>query len=635
MVSTAALIVAALAAAAPASRLALPAILGDHAVVQSGGSVPVWGWAKPGARVTVVLAGQERKVAAGKDGRWRAVFNPVTAGPVGDLTASDGKATVVSRDLLAGEVWVCSGQSNMQWSVGSSRDSATEIQAARFPAIRLFQQEQRLSDTPVADTRGRWQVCTPESVKDFSAVGYFFGRELHRTLNVPVGLINASWGGTNVETWMDRDTLRAAPGGKDTLDRWAAMKKKDGAMISGDWRLEARDFELVEVGNSATPLDPVPDGRRWLEAWAGSGATITFTSTGRDLAVVRVAMEPSGWAHASRRIGEDGKPVDASKFTAIRMKVRGHGRWTIRLSAGDVQPWEGYSSAPFPVKKTWTTVEIPFAPLKQPDWAWQRPLNPAALTRLDLLAQSATGPNEIPGGLFNAEIHPLLPHAIRGAIWYQGESNAWAGQRYEKLFTAMVKGWRTAWGLPDLAFHWVQLANFMQVSEVAQDSDWAELRESQVKSLALPHTGMAVIIDAGEAEDIHPKDKQTVGKRLALSALAKTYGMELEDSGPVFDRMTVNGATVTLRFTHTTGGMSACRGGPVTGFSIAGADRKFVKATATIRGDTVEVTAAGVANPVAVRYAWANNPVCNLINGQGLPAGPFRTDDWPLITAGR
>ena len=619
-----------------APDLKLPAILGSGAVLQSGVPLPVWGWAKPGSAVSVSLAGQERSVKAGRDGRWKVTFDALKPGPVGDLAIKSGKKRIVSTDMLAGEVWLCSGQSNMQFKMGGVKNKDEEIKAADFPSIRLFLQQQLVSEKPLPDTGATWKTCSPATVGNFSAVGYLFGREIHQKAGVPVGLIDASWGGTNIQCWMDEESLAGTKWGPEELDSWKKKLKADPEMAGASWNLELKDLELVPAdGGKAVPfskVDTAPASARWTDVFADTGATVDFRPVGATGARMKVAMRPGGWAQANRRLAPDNAPVDLSRFSALRLKARGKGRFLVRVLQKDVWEWEAHRSQPFELKKTaWTTVTIPFASLKQHDWAWQRPFNSAAVNGLNFLAESAIGPNELPCGLYNAEIHPLVPYAIRGALWYQGENNCWGAVRYRTQLPALISGWRRAWNDGDFHFYFVQLANFQAPSEVAVDSDWAELREAQTTTLSVANTGMAVIIDVGEANDIHPKDKQSVGHRLALNALAKAYGQKVEYSGPVFERMEGGRDGVRLYFTHATGGLVA-KGGTLKGFSVAGADRKFSVATAVIDGSSVLVRSADVPDIQSVRYAWAANPVCNLYNGEGLPAGPFRTDEWPGVT---
>jgi len=521
----------------------LPAVIGDNMVLQRGQKVPVWGWAQPGEEITVAVSWHNMRwaITADKDGKWRFEITPPNAGGPYEMTIG-GKNSITIKNILVGEVWVCSGQSNMWWPVNRSASAEQEIAAANYPNIRLFTvragvAEQPQSDCaggwqaslkelflaqhlgqPQPDWAGSWQICSPQSIGGFSAVAYYFGRELHKELNVPVGLIHSSWAGTPAEAWTSRDFLQSDP-----------------------------DFE--------------PILKRYADA---------------------VENYPQAKQEYQQKLDEWQKVVEQAKA-------------------------EGKDPPPKP--------RMPFGP----------------------------GHSHSPAGLYNAMIAPLIPYGIAGAIWYQGESNTSRAYQYRKLLPAMINNWRRDWSRGNFAFLIVQLANFMAAKPEPTDSEWAELREAQLLTLALPNTGMAVAIDIGEANDIHPKNKQDVGKRLALWALVKTYGKNLEYCGPIYKSMKVDGNKIILEFNHVGGGLVAggglpagpMAGEPLKGFVVAGVDRKFVWADAQIDGNTVVVSSDKVTEPVAVRYAWADNPVCNLYNKEGLPACPFRTDDWPGITVNR
>lgn len=498
----------------------LPAVISDNMVLQRGRKTPIWGWAEPGEQIMVSVSWRNMAwgVTANKDGKWSFVMTPPkTAGPH-EMTFS-GKNTTTIKNILVGEVWVCSGQSNMQMSVRSSANAEQEIAKADYANIRLFAVERKVAEQPQTDCVGSWQLCSPQTIPGFSAAAYFFGRKLAQSLEVPVGLIHTSWGGTPAEAWTRRGVLESEADCAPILQRF------DEAMAK------------------------YPEAKKKYEE------------------------ELNKWK----------KAVEKAK------------------SEGEKPP-----RRPRP----------PFGP----------------------------GNPHSPAGLYNAMIAPLIPYGIQGAIWYQGESNAGRAYQYRTLFPAMITNWRNDWSQGDFPFLFVQLANFMAVNPEPVDSAWAELREAQLMTLALRNTGMAAIIDIGEANDIHPKNKQDVGKRLALWALAKTYGKKLVYSGPIYKSMkrelraVVRGGAlgtegrIRLFFDHVGGGLVARGGEAMKGFAIAGDDHKFVWADAKIDGETIVVSSNKVSMPVAVRYGWANNPVCNLYNKEGLPASPFRTDDWPGIT---
>lgn len=468
----------------------LPAIIGDNMVLQTGQDVPIWGTAEPGEKIEVRINAPGSSTNAEADnvaedtrveqtqaddkGNWRVTFKPMEASaePVSVVITGANKITV--QNVLLGDVWVCSGQSNMEWSVARSDNPEEEIQNAKHPKIRLFQVQKVVSsDKPLDDTVGQWVECSPETIANFSAVAYYFGRDLQEFTGQPVGLIQTAWGGTPAEAWTSREKLESLEIVGPVLERWKAM------------------------------------------------------------------------------VGKDEK-------------------------------------------------------------AKSNPHHPA--------------------GLFNGMINPIIPFAIKGAIWYQGESNASRAFQYRTLFPEMITDWRARWGQGDFPFLFVQLANFRDRKEEPAESDWAELREAQSKTLELPATGQAVIIDIGEAGDIHPRNKQDVGRRLALAARHVAFGDEdVVYSGPTFQGVEFADGKAILTFENVGGGLKA-QGETLKGFAIAGEDKKFHWASAKIDGNQVIVQSDAVANPVAVRYAWADNPEATLYNAEGLPASPFRTDEWPGVT---
>ncbi len=488
----------------------LPSVISDNMVLQQGKSVPIWGWADANEAVTVTGSWGSGKweTTADQDGKWMVKIDTGKAGGPYEMTVS-GKNPITIKNILVGEVWVCSGQSNMEFTVKQAQNSAEEMaDANNYPQIRSFTVGRKVIYAPMYNCNGKWQICSSQTAGTFTAAGYFFGRELNKQLNVPVGLIHTSWGGTPAESWMSKEYLENDPNFQPILKRFEEVSAKYPE-LKAKYREEMQKYDAIapKLKAEGKPLPPRPE-------------------------------EPIGPGHA-------------------------------------------YS----------------------------------------------------PTGLYNGMIVPILPYGIRGAIWYQGESNAWRAYQYRTLFPAMIKNWRDAWHEGDFPFLFVQLANYMQSEPQPVESDWAELREAQLMTLSVPNTGMAVTIDIGEG-DLHPKNKQDVGKRLALWALAKTYGKNIVYSGPIYKSMKVDGNEVILSFDNVGGGLMA-KGDSLKGFAIAGADRKFVWADAKIKGDTIVVSSDKVAAPVSVRYAWAINPVCNLYNKEGLPATPFRTDTWPGVTYGR
>lgn len=482
------LVLLSLASASTArSDVTLPAIFSDHLVLQRDASVPVWGWADAGESVSVTIAGQTQTATAAADGAWRVTLTKLAPAAATSLVVK-GKNTITIEDVLVGEVWLGSGQSNMAMTVNRALDFEKEQAAAKFPQIRMFKEESPRAEKAQSVGKGRWLICTPEHVGGFSAALYFFGRELHQTLGVPVGLINSSVGGTPIESWIAPEAQRASAELKPFL---AAIDAEPAAVTSPETQKKAQ----------------------------------------------------TGKRKAAKRSQD---PTDA---TARRSNL---------------------------------------------------------------------------GGLFNGKISPLIPYAIRGALWYQGEANSTPPKApyYEAQLRLLITDWRARWGYT-FPFAWAQLPNFG-----GPGRDWPAIREAMLKTLALPQTGMGINIDIGEEKDIHPKNKQEVGHRLALWALGTVYGKAVPaTSGPLPAGHLVQGKEVVVRFTHQNGGLVA-KGGTLQGFVIAGTDRQWKPAQARIEGDTVVVSSPEVAAPVAVRYAWENFPTCTLFNGAGLPATPFRTDDW-------
>ncbi len=483
----------------------LPAIIGDHMVLQRDVPLPIWGWAAPGEEVRVSIGDNTASAKADELGKWQVTLKPLKVGEPVEMTIA-GKNTIKVTDILVGEVWLGSGQSNMQWSVSASDNPKEEASAATFPKIRLFSVPLVPSGTPAHDVNAKWQVCSPETVPNFSAVAYYFGRELHRTLELPVGMIASSWGGTRIEPWIP-------PVG------FASQKEL------------AIDAKNVENQNAA---------------YAKSMA--------RNIQVLRPWLDQAEKA----------------------------------LAAGK---------------------DVPPPPTLPP-----HPLNS----------------NGAATGLYNGMIHPLVPFAIRGALWYQGESNMGQGMQYHTLMKGLIAGWRNVWNQGDFPFLYVQLAPFRYGNK---ETSLPEIWEAQAATLAVPNTGMAVITDIGNVADIHPRNKQDVGKRLAFWALNKTYNKsDVVYSGPLYESMSVELDQVQIKFKHGDG-LKSRDGKPLTWFTIAGEDRKFVPATATISGDKLIVRANKVTQPVAVRFGWSHFAEPNLANGAGLPASPFRTDKWDTLNA--
>lgn len=495
------------------AELKLPAIVSDHMVLQQKQANPIWGWDDPGTRVTVSFAEQSKAAVAGADGRWEIKLDalPANAKPQVLTIEAKGKKREL-QDVLVGEVWMCSGQSNMEWTVAKDWNGEPELAAANYPKMRLIRVPKTGTQELKTDFNGAWREVSAESTKDFSAVGYFFGRYVHQALGVPVGLIDNSWGGSAAEAWVRRESME-----KDS--RFAALvqrtveseKYRQSPRAQEDFKAEVEKHKVASEKAKAEGK-PAPRGPQSPEAWLTGNARI--------------------------------------------------------------------------------------------------------------------------GNIFAGVVHPTLGYGMKGVIWYQGESNAGRAWEYAQLFPFMIEQWRKEWKQGDFPFYWVQLADFLAEEKEPGESAWAELRESQTKTLSLPNTGQAVITDLGEARDIHPRNKHDVAARLVRWALVKDYGFTMSYRSPEFKSLQIEGPKAVVSVDCFGSSLRTFDVDEVRGFAICGADRKWVWAKGKIVGkDKIEVSAAAVLKPVAVRYGWANNPVCNVMSQDGgLPLTPFRTDDFEMTT---
>lgn len=630
----------------PSKAVVKPArIFSSNMVLQQGQENPIWGWADKGEKITISFAGKTISVKANKSGKWSTKLPSLDYGGPYEMTIK-GKNSIQFENILIGEVWVCSGQSNMEFSVNSSMDAKKEIAAANFPNIRLFTVAKKVAQTPVQDLdQGEWLVCTPENVPAFSAVGFFFGRYLNHELKVPVGLIHTSWGGTVAETWSSSQTIENDPDFKDKLKELAGFdmtKYRDQKMAAIKAVLKeipTKDAGLVN--GVAVYADQTMNDGDWAEidptkTWEESGypsidgiawyrKTIDLTAAqakaANEIHLGAIDDNEIIWINGIK-IGST-KSYNEKRIYSLPANTLKAGKNVIAIRVEDTGGGGGlYGDAADKYLQ---------AGDKQISLSdkWKFKITEAQVGSMEI------GPNDYPTLLFNGMLNPIIPYGIKGAIWYQGESNADRAKQYQRVFPEMINDWRTHWNQKELSFYFVSLANFMEPTKQPSESAWAELREAQTMTLALPKTGMALAIDLGLADNIHPTNKQDVGKRLALSALKTTYGEDIVYSGPMYQSVKFDGNKATVSFTETGSGLvSKNKYGYVNCFSIAGADHKFVWAKATITGNnTVVVSSDEVENPVAVRFAWANNPDdLNLYNKEGLPTNPFRTDDWPGIT---
>ncbi|MDR3194981.1 MAG: 9-O-acetylesterase [Tannerella sp.] len=607
-------------------------------MIQRDTPVRLWGWADKGESVRIRLNGQTLKVKTGKDGTWNATLKAMPFGGPYEMIIQGKGAALTVKNILVGDIWVCSGQSNMQWTVNWSKDAEKEVSEAGYPQIRLLSVARKMSAVPLQEaaiTGDGWQECNPQTVGDFTAAGYFFGRELHRNLNIPVGLIDCSWGGTNIETWMSLPTIEPYAEYREKvqemqnsaalqkeIDRWywmdlANMTIEDTGMTE---KWFAADVAAAGWKPAKVPGKWSESGVRSWVVWYRKEFVLTAEQAAQPLSLHLGQIDDRDETYLNGHLaGATNRPDIARSYTVCPEWLReGKNELAVRVvnTGGDA----GFGSDKICFRSGET--DVPLAG----EWLYREsemPFRPAFM------------PNEYPALLYHAMLLPLTRFPVKGAIWYQGESNAGEAWKYRFLLPDLITGWRNAWKQNDLPFYYVQLANFMEPDAQPAESQWAELRESQHKTLGLPHTGEAVIIDIGEEKDIHPRNKQEVGRRLALNALAKTYGRNIEYSGPEYVSMKVDGDIIRVTFSHIGDRLVVKKRKYeyLQGFAIAGANKKFVWAKAFIDGNTVVVHSSEVKAPVAVRYAWGNNPDdANLYNSLGLPASPFRTDEWKLDT---
>lgn len=630
----------------------LSTLFSDHMVLQQGREIHVWGRADPSEQITVSFAGHSAKATGDAHGQWSLQLPAMPAG--GPFTLSiRGKKEVIIRDVLIGEVWIASGQSNMTYSLEGSEHGAIEVSKANYPQIRLFTVPRKISLHPQDNTLpAHWELCTPESARSFSAVAYYFAREINRRLNVPVGVVESAWPGTAIQAWMSLDVLRADPELRPVADEWdrasAADKKYADNPMPFDFEFD--DFELVPQGGETASkvLANFDDGTARLAtgglfslSWGDApSAAFELVSPGRggSGSAARVAGSLDGTQDSilSATYKSDGSALDLSSYAGLRFWVRGNGSFRFRSKQPTINDYDDYATPLIKATSEWRPVTVSFRDLRQDGWGVVKDFTQDTLSGFSIECLTSLEYPPMPvSGLYEGMITPLLPYRFRGALWYQGEGNAMQAHQYRKLLPTMIQNWRDALHQQDLEFLIVQLPNHGAIPEEPGESAWSELRDAELMTAQrVTHTGLAVTIDVGDPKDLHPSRKREVGERLALWALGTTYKQPIEYSGPLYESMQIHGGEVRLHFTHVGAGLES-REGALQGFAVAGADRKFHWADARIEGNTVVVSSGDVPGPVAVRYAWGDSPRCNLFNHDGLPASPFRTDDWPGITEGK
>ena len=626
----------------------LPAIFGDHMVLQQKAPVQVWGWADPGEQVSVKGSWQwfAATTQAGPDGTWSVTIKTPKAGSAVSLTVK-GRNQIVLNDVLPGEVWICSGQSNMEWRMNmlGTEVGKRDIEKADDPRIRLFTVKQTIATTPKDDIEGRWQVCSPETVGDFSATGYYVGRSLRDTLDVPIGLISTNWGGTKAEAWTSPDGLKPFEQFSGEIEMLSAPEKSEAEqkqaseqrLLNWENRIGSNDLGIREKGYA-----PTFDDSGW--------ATVTLPLKGSQMELAdidgivwyrRTLTLPPSWSRHDLELHLG--PIDdidtvwvngtrigtttiwyQNRVYRLPASILKTGANTIVVRAIDTGGEGGFTGTREDLRIGPPEAAATTCAAIAGNWKYK-------LSREGAVTAVPVDPSQINQNtstvLYNGMIAPLLPFRIAGAIWYQGESNCYDPILYRTLFPAMITDWRQKWGQGDFPFYYVQIAPYQYDAHTISQA----IREAQMMTLdAVRNVGMAVTMDIGEENDIHPRNKQDVGDRLARWALVKTYKKKgIAWSGPLYKSMTAENGKIRITFDYADDGLVAA-GGELSDFMIAGEDRKFVPAKAVIDGDTVVVSCKTVANPVAVRYGWSNWVKGTLFNKAGLPASSFRTDNWPL-----
>ncbi|PXY40315.1 hypothetical protein DMB65_13385 [Flavobacterium cheongpyeongense] len=623
------------------ANVRMPLVFSDGMVLQRNKPIPVWGWSDPGEKVEIQFNKQTKTIQADKNGKWMVSLNAEKAGGPFELFIT-GKNKIVIKDVLVGEVWICSGQSNMEFQMYKLPDFETQKQLANNPTIRHFGVAQDLSGTPKDDLKaGKWTTCNPQDIKDFTAVGYFFAQKLFAELKIPIGIINTSWGGTNVETWTSHEAFQNSDEFKSiiaevpTVDMDAIFESYKKSILQNLKKVQGFDvsmenenqFKEFGFDDKNWPEIKVPslwenqqigniDGIVWMRK------TIVLTAEqAKNEAVLHLAKvddEDQTFVNGIE-IGTN-KIWDKQRIYKIPANVLKAGTNVIAVRITDYSGGGGIYGEPIDLKIQFKEGNLPL------EGFWKFNV---------VQVKISVSPNSYPSLLYNAMVNPLIPYAIQGVLWYQGEANVWRANQYKKAFPLMIQDWRTKWNQGNFPFYFVQLSTFDEFGgNSTKGSRWAELREAQSETLKLSNTGMAVTTDIGNAKDIHPTNKQDVGFRLAAIALNNVYGKKQVFSGPTYKSQEIKENQIIVTFENIGGGLSKPNNSELKGFEIAGADKVFYSAKAIIKDNKIIVSSTEVSNPLAVRYGWADDDTnINLYNKEKFPASPFRTDNWEMITA--
>jgi len=622
-------------------QVRLPRLVSDGMVLQRGDSAKIWGWAAADEKVTINFNGKTYSNTAGTDGKWAVTLSALKAGGPYSMEIN-GSNHITLKDILIGDVWVCSGQSNMDLPMARVEARYQDVIAnSKNPAIRRFFVSRRYDfNTPHEDLQsGSWESANPESVLRFTATGYFFAKALYEKYKVPIGLIHASVGGSPAEAWLSEEALKEFPAHLETAKKFKdnaylnSIADKDKA-VSDEWYRLSQQKDKGLADGQKPWFDPAYDASGWATmkvpgywadgplghvngvVWFRKEIDVPASMTGKPARLLLGRVVDSDRTYVNGKfVGSVSYQYPPRKYDIPENLLKAGKNIIVVRVVNNMGRGGFLLDKPYQLSAAGRTID-----LKGP---WQY--------KLAATMEPLPGKTFIewqPLGLYNGMIAPLLNYTIKGVIWYQGESNAGRPREYQKLFPALIADWRQKWSQGNFPFLYVQLANYMQIKDQPSESNWAELREAQLKTLAVPNTAMAVAIDIGEWNDVHPLNKEDVGKRLALGAQKMAYGdEEVVYSGPIYQSMKIEGNKIILKFTHIGSGLVS-QGGELKYFAIAGADKKFVWAKAKIESDKVIVWNDDITNPVAVRYAWADNPDgANLYNKEGLPASSFRTDE--------
>jgi sialate O-acetylesterase len=631
------------------NQVRLPGFFGDHMVIQRNQPVPIWGWSSPNEKINVSFNQQQKQTIADNSGKWRIILDAEPAGGPFELGVR-GKNSIVIQDVLVGEVWLCSGQSNMEFQLKSAKDADSEISTAEIPEIRQIKIPLTVSSTVKEDIPpANWIVCSPKTAGDFTAVGYFFARELVKRLHVPVGLINSTWGGTMIESWISRDAFENSPEFKSMA---ASMKGKDIEPVIKERQLKLED----QVRSSEKYIhDTIPE-TDWKNPDYNSmeWPAISVNALWENQSLGLSGLDGIVWYR--KEINLDSGVTNSPVVLSLGRIDDNDETYVNGIWVGSTKNWEAkrmyhVPAGVFKTGKNVIAVRVEDTGGGGGFYDDSLVVNLNTENRVVPLGDNwhfrvakiggnggGIGPNDYPSLLFNAMINPLIPYAIRGVLWYQGEANTGRAYQYRTAFPLMITDWRQHWNQGNFPFYFVQLASFnAENGNSDKGSTWAELREAQTYALNLKATGMSVTDDIGEPNDIHPKNKKDVGLRLAAIALNNIYDKPMEYSGPVYESMAVQGNRAILNFSHTGSGlMVKDKYGYIRGFEIAGSDQHFHYARAFLEKNKVVVYTDEVSTPVSVRYAWADdNSDANLYNFEDFPAVPFRTDQWKGITEGK